>query len=621
MYSTPLTWAAAAAALLGAASLSSASPAPIPGPHVVVARPQNDLGFREALELAHQPHLDRRLEAEFSMAKSWENEVLFAGSWVSSDAATGITDTVSLAVTCLDCWTKGSIKASLTDEDIIDPTVRLDFTGVEAYADLEVDISTGATYAVNLFTSDSPLSLGFPGLSVGVVFYVDLVFSLTEEIDLEGGFYVKLADDAFLEASVFGGDIVNSFFDGLSSKSLPITVKSGKATFKADLRLRVQCGAEADVLGIGAGAELGIYANLIEFVAVLEETADCALQSMESWDLNVGAYAHLDVVIDYKTLGAIPTVSTTLLTAPTLTQCWIEGGSGGYGATITATTAPVGVSTGSPSESGSGGVGGPNVGGSGSATLSTIVMSSPVITTAPSATISASGTGSGYPYGNSSASASGSGSGSGGDEIVTSTVYTTTVYTITSCAASVPNCPASMQSQIVVTRTVDLYTTVCPAMAVITGPASSSTTTTSTRATGTFAHAAATTTLITDVVVLVPCATPVVETFVPSAPSSTGTTSVAVQNSASASSATPATKSTSAPFVGGNGGKVVQWNNGTSSAAISVYSTGATKPSASFTSSGPTTTAPPVQTAGAAGRAGAVASGLMIVAAFVCMVL
>jgi hypothetical protein len=34
---------------------------------------------------------------------------------------------------------------------------------------------------------------------------------LSSEIDLDAGFYVKLADDAFLEASVFDGVIVDSF--------------------------------------------------------------------------------------------------------------------------------------------------------------------------------------------------------------------------------------------------------------------------------------------------------------------------------------------------------------------------------------------------------------------------
>lgn len=76
-----------------------------------------------------------------------------------------------------------------------------------------------------------------------------------------------------------------------------MTVVSGTATFKADLRLRVQAGAEAsiDIFGIGAGAVIGIYANIIEFVAVIEKTPTCDLETEIWWDLNVGAYAHLDV--------------------------------------------------------------------------------------------------------------------------------------------------------------------------------------------------------------------------------------------------------------------------------------------------------------------------------------
>lgn len=136
--------------------------------------------------------------------------LILSSSWVDHGGA-GDTESISLAVICIDCYTRGTVTAKLTDENIFDPTVRLEFTGVEAYVDMEVAMSAGASYAINLFASHSPIGLGFPGLSVGVVFYVDLVFSLTEQIDLEGGFYVKLADSAYLEASVFGGEITDHF--------------------------------------------------------------------------------------------------------------------------------------------------------------------------------------------------------------------------------------------------------------------------------------------------------------------------------------------------------------------------------------------------------------------------
>lgn len=377
----------------------------------------------------------------------------------------------------------------------------------------------------------------------------------------------------------------------MTSKSLPVTVKSGQATFKADLRLRVQCGAEADVLGVGAGAELGIYANIIEFVAVLDSTSTCALESTEWWDLNVGAFAQLDVVVDYKTLGAIPTVSTTLLSAPKATQCWLEiGGSPGSSTARTATAA-------SPAETGY------------TQTLATGTV--PAVTTGPSLSESGSSSPSSfkYPLTNSSSAV-------GGGGLVTSTVYTTTVYTVTSCAASVVNCPASYQQQILVTQTIDAYTTVCPASAAATAPGSSSSAAPSASSTSTGGATNAVMHIIIDVVALTPCASPIVETFVPGSTAPppavhqvTATVSTVAPWSSSSSSL-PSSYSTSAsPFIGAVA-KAVQYSNGTATHSPSAYGSG--KPSVSWSQTATPAPARTSVTAGAASK-GAV-RGLAVVA-------
>ncbi|KAK3375381.1 hypothetical protein B0H63DRAFT_277765 [Podospora didyma] len=445
--------------------------------------------------------------------------------------------------------------------------------------------------------SNSPLGLGFPGLSVGVVFYVDLVFSLSSAIDLEGGFYVKVADGAFMEASIFGGEITESFFEGLSSKPLPVTVKSGSATFKADLRLRVQCGASADIdlIGLGAGAELGIYANLIEYVAVLESTPTCALQCRQWWDLNVGAYARLDVVIDYKTLGAVPTVSTTLLTAPTLTQCWLSRSPSAESAGLGATSA--GASAGAPSVVVSSYASYVSTTGMSMATPEATTLSVSLSASTSASSASASSVSSHYLLSNSTASSTVESA-----NVVTSTAYTTTVYTITSCAVTVPNCPASFQSEIVVTKTVDLNTA-----STATGTSLSSSSTAAAEK-----GAAAVVTIITDVIVLVPCATPVVETFIEptsrssssSSSSSTFTAAGLAASSSAAGGALAPTSTALAPPVIAHG-----WlnTNATSLTAASVSSTGAGDYSR------PTTA--PIQTAGAAGTAGASGEVLALFAA------
>ena len=113
-------------------------------------------------------------------------------------------------ITCIDCETKGSITAKLW-EDLLHPSLRLQFNGVEAYVLLGLNASASATVSVNLFASNSPIGLHYPGLSVGVVFFVDLVFSLSATIDMSGGFYIKIADDAFLQADIFGGNVSDYF--------------------------------------------------------------------------------------------------------------------------------------------------------------------------------------------------------------------------------------------------------------------------------------------------------------------------------------------------------------------------------------------------------------------------
>ncbi|KAH8169608.1 hypothetical protein LIA77_10152 [Sarocladium implicatum] len=449
------------------AGWASASPAPV-NPHLLA--PLNDIVVRDPLEVARDPNIEKRISADFSLDREWHNQVLFEGAW--SETGEHDAQSVSLSVVCRECWTRGTVTAKLTAQDIIKPVVRLDLGGVEAYVDLDVDVSANAVYAINLFTSNSPVGIGFPGLSVGLVFYVDLVFSASAVLDLEGGFYVSLAEDAFLETDVFSGDITDSLFDGIGTKSFPITVHTGSATFKAALRVRVQLGVETEVpligVSLGGGAVVGIYANIVEFVAQIEITPDCALEAREWFNLNVGAYARAGFDLDFTKIGVAPTVSTTLFDSPTFTQCLIDSAPVrsdiGAGNTWPATSVPA-ITT--PAALPSLPVFGepvPTHTDSASlvavTTVGTPRLSS--LVTQPHPTYTPSGD-RGVPRGNSSVT-------SAEPELITTTIYPTTEYVITSCAASVINCPASWERTIVVTKTLDAYTTVCPAGASVTVP-------------------------------------------------------------------------------------------------------------------------------------------------------
>ncbi|KAI1326057.1 hypothetical protein F5Y16DRAFT_376286 [Xylariaceae sp. FL0255] len=548
---------------LGALFSIAAIASPTPLRDLTLAgSPETNLLVREGIRLSQSRDLEKRIEADFSLDRSWDNVVLFGGAWSENDTQTetsgsgsdlvSVTTSASasahLSVTCLECRTSGTVTAKLDDSDFFKPSLRLEFIGVEAYAFLGVEVSGTETFSVTLFASDSPLGLGVPGLDVGVVFFVDLVFSLSEAIDLTAGFDVTVPDGSYLEASIFGGDIGDTLFEGLESHSLPVTVYSGAATFKADLRLRVQAGAQTELefLGIGAGAVVGVYANIIEFVAVIESTPACSLETELWWDMNVGAYANLDVVVDYTTLGPVPTISTTLMAASTISTCLIEA---------TATTSVMGVSvasatvtptlTAASTFSASSYSGATQTGSTFSAssysgateTASSFTVSSYDVSTfsviSYDSTASAKSTFSVYSYSSSPTETitivggkvpASTTSSTTAPQITSAPVssltgqslsttnpaqdssavtYTSTyTYTVTRCKAQgVINCPASYQSTVVATET----STICPYQTT-TPSAASQTTTTVTK------------------VILTTLPTPVTSTFASPAPTTTTTT-------------------------------------------------------------------------------------------------
>ncbi|OAA54989.1 hypothetical protein SPI_08493 [Niveomyces insectorum RCEF 264] len=575
-----------------AASLCRASPL-VPYPPPVNVGPSEELALRAALDVvAHTPHLDKRLSVDFDLSKSWSDDVLFDGSY-TADNSDG-TQTVSLSVTCADCYTKGTVSASLKNKLLVNPVLRLDFHGVEAQMDVGVTVSDEALYTINLFTSKTPLGLGLPGLTVGVVVYVDLVFRVSAELDMTaGGFNVRLTDGAYIEAGLLSGKITGASFKGVTARSLPVTVQQGDATLQADLRVRVECGVTGTIVeklsGSGGEAELGVYANLVEFVTELSTTDTCALQAVEWWDLNVGAFARFDVEIAEKTFGAVPTVSTTLLTAPTETRCWLS-----TAAAATTTT------SGTVTTSGWANASSPVTASSWANTTSPVTASSWANASIPvtasswanaSSPVTASGwanasspvTASGWANASSSATASGWVNASSPVAVPRSVVraaaepratpawpslsarvparppvpatsapaaasvaavmtsppgaastsisFTTTTYTITSCAASAVNCPTAYQREVVVTKTVAVRPVAnTPKASAVTAAVA-----------------------VVDVVVLVPCATPVVATFIPPHAAETAAAVKAValaagsgasyQNSTSRGAASPTTPS------------------------------------------------------------------------------
>ncbi|KAI1089008.1 hypothetical protein F5B19DRAFT_495849 [Rostrohypoxylon terebratum] len=397
---------------------------------------------RDLLNLDIPKDLSQPISASVDIGVDLSGTTLAAGvlANVAVPPVLGAAADVEVAIVCETCYTKGNIDASISLDKVV-PALSLSLTDIEAKLDLDIEIGAAAVIAVNLFTPPAPISLPLPGLKVDALISLDLVLGVETAIDLSAGIDVKLVDEAHIETDILAGKILDAAFSGLSVQVLPVEVRIGCTKLLADLRLRVELAVAAevdiddiipilDIPEIGAGLEVAVFANLLEYVGFFCATPSCPL-SKESYGLNIGAAVELDVEVeDILSLHLAPTLSTALLSYPTTTICEHPS----YTASIPAITASVpagGVPGSLPS-------GFPSLPGSGS------------------------GSGSGYPSGSVPAipAIPATTPAPGGE--ITSTVTNTQTFTVTQCAANVANCPAGYATTATLVHTT-VFTTVCPA--------------------------------------------------------------------------------------------------------------------------------------------------------------
>ncbi|KAK6580726.1 hypothetical protein PZA11_006962 [Diplocarpon coronariae] len=360
------------------------------------------------------------------------------------------TDSTGLKVTCISCTTHGNVtfstgsvgkNASLVKDvtslfqipdpgglvaEAFDLNVKVAFENVGGRFEFLIESGGESTYSFPLFSLATPFGAALSeDLNFGMALFVDLVFSLSAEVDLTGGFELAFPAGAFITVDPLLGTIVEHGFTGGKTNALPITVTTatGGTTFKASLRVRVQAGTTVSLFGTGFDFELGIFVDLIEYVATISSTPECPQLISGGLDVAIGAYAHAVGEVNYATFGAAPAVITTILEVPLSSQC-LDG---------TAPTSVPGYAMNSVA---------PVVSTSSVAPFSSTSLQTK--TNLPA---------SGYPAGSAVTPA---------PALITSTVCATDLITLTTCSSTVLHCPANATADFVITKTRTLYTTVCP---------------------------------------------------------------------------------------------------------------------------------------------------------------
>jgi hypothetical protein len=146
--------------------------------------------------------------------------------------AAGVTNTVYLEVECVDCRSWGSALITTTGvdkhedflHDIIsffknpidaivnafEMEVKIEFLNAGGHFEFDIIASDTVSYSYTLFQTESPVGIAISGdVEIGLVLFVDLVFSLTDEIDLSAGFEFAFPEGAYVTVDPLEGKIVD----------------------------------------------------------------------------------------------------------------------------------------------------------------------------------------------------------------------------------------------------------------------------------------------------------------------------------------------------------------------------------------------------------------------------
>ncbi|KAL4995585.1 hypothetical protein BDV10DRAFT_202878 [Aspergillus recurvatus] len=202
-----------------------------------------------------------------------------------------------------------------------DVHAQFEFNGLELYLELDVQLSAGATYTLNLFTSQSVAGFAIPGLEAGALFKVSLVLIAEAEIDISSGFHIKLDDGFALDLELFNKNISSITMPGGRMEFLPVTIE-GHGSLQALLQLEASVGFEiaspdsvlAEIASFSAGVGAEVFAYVADFLvqadASSSDDADCAVEVLAEYTLAVGAAAGATVAIAEYEWGPAP--STTV---------------------------------------------------------------------------------------------------------------------------------------------------------------------------------------------------------------------------------------------------------------------------------------------------------------------
>ncbi|KAJ8061938.1 hypothetical protein OCU04_009723 [Sclerotinia nivalis] len=253
----------------------------------------------------------------------------------------------SVKATCVECFTTGKAIVTTTgiemDDSILgdllhfltnpteivvhalDLNLKLDLQNVTGYFEIDITFAATGSYTFPIFTSESPVRAELNDKdSVGLIFDIDLVFTVTGPVDFITGFEVDFPDDSYIILNPLGGELVEENLKGIKVNPIPAKSKSGAACVTVALRYKLKAGVSLEVLKHSFRFEAGAYIDAPQYKACITYQPDkpCNLNFTEGFYIDVGVYAEVVEPINFVTWEAGPTAVATLSNAPLPSTCF-----------------------------------------------------------------------------------------------------------------------------------------------------------------------------------------------------------------------------------------------------------------------------------------------------------
>ncbi|KAM0278048.1 hypothetical protein ACHAQH_005417 [Verticillium albo-atrum] len=267
-----------------------------------------------------------------------DNITDYAGTYIKSVWTNTKEDGLSL-----DAFDLPSLNLNLTFDidmtEIPECQLHFGFDDLELYMATQLTMSAGATYALNLYTSLTPLGLRVnDDISLGVTFVVDLLLSAESEISITSGFHLKLDDGVGIDIALFSDQVSDIVFNGGRFEFLPVTVESEGVTLRALLRVAMHTGIELSTptfrdFSAGGGVEVSVWANFADLTTSVilgtdsgvrrrdDDEEDCLLRVRQEYLFGLGAAAGATVVLLDHTWGPTPSTEIPIWSTELADEC------------------------------------------------------------------------------------------------------------------------------------------------------------------------------------------------------------------------------------------------------------------------------------------------------------